>query len=571
MWYVGKDDTHLYLRCSKCHQIKPYDKKLFSAYKWNHFKGGCSSCGKQYRHLWGYFTDSSIHTMRLYLATILFMAVLISIFYWPFLLKSYIFNTVMVRSSTLLSIFIPLLAAVVPLIPGLIKKEISAPGIRYIVFLSMTAFVMIFALFFTFVNNYSSVIIPDKASGTNQQYFGAVNAGQPSGKGRLFDSKGNLIYYGSWLNGKYDGYGQEFIVTQLDGAAAKSHILYEGGYAQGMREGFGKLYDYTKQAVYKKDPRINPYLIYEGNFVANTYCGQGTRYTTASMYTGGFSYGEKDGFGSNYWDDDGEDSKYTGVYHYGECRGIKYYSNGVKRYEGFTNSTDGRFHGKGIAYWRNGNIRFDGSYNDGLFQGSNCIEYYENGRKKYEGSYKQGKYDGGMGKLYFDNEANQLQYEGSFKEGEYDGANGKEYYENGTLKYEGAYSKGMFEGYGKLYFQETGKLRYSGKFSNGKKDGFGKEFFESGNIRYEGSFKEGGWNGSGKWYWDTPENIVYYDGYTNFNKKTGQAKKYYSDGTLEYDGEFENDKYHGEGTLYNEDGTIKFAGQFKDGEPVENS
>ena len=88
--------------------------------------------------------------------------------------------------------------------------------------------------------------------------------------------------------------------------------------------------------------------------------------------------------------------------------------------------------GKGIDYYENGNKRYEGDYKEGKADGKG-IEYYENGNKRYEGDWKDGM-PNGKGILYYEN--GNKSYEGDWKEGKQDGK-GIKYYENGKKEYEG--------------------------------------------------------------------------------------------------------------------------------------
>ena len=64
--------------------------------------------------------------------------------------------------------------------------------------------------------------------------------------------------------------------------------------------------------------------------------------------------------------------------------------------------------------------------------------YYDNGNLKLEGNFKDGKYEG-LGKGYYEN--GNLKVEGNFKDGKEEGLE-KRYYENGNLKGEINYKDG---------------------------------------------------------------------------------------------------------------------------------
>ena len=49
--------------------------------------------------------------------------------------------------------------------------------------------------------------------------------------------------------------------------------------------------------------------------------------------------------------------------------------------------------GKGIEYYENGNKKYEGDFKEGKPNGKG-IEYYENGNKRYEGYFKEDEYNG---------------------------------------------------------------------------------------------------------------------------------------------------------------------------------
>ncbi len=117
----------------------------------------------------------------------------------------------------------------------------------------------------------------------------------------------------------------------------------------------------------------------------------------------------------------------------------------------------------------------------------------------------------------------------------------------------------------------------------GKKDGFGKMKYENGNV-YEGEWKDGKRHGKGE---IILVNGGSYEGEWKDDKRNGQGKMLYKDGSS-YEGEWKDDKLegfgtviwangrkyvgnlingqkHGKGTTYNEDGTIDYEGEYKNG------
>ena len=83
----------------------------------------------------------------------------------------------------------------------------------------------------------------------------------------------------------------------------------------------------------------------------------------------------------------------------------------------------------------------------------------------------------------------------------------------------------------------TEDISYIGDFKNGERHGKGV-IIVGGELYFAGSFEDG----------------EYIKG------------KLYDDGNLLYDGEFKREQYHGKGILYNEDGSVRYKGEFKNGD-----
>ena len=123
------------------------------------------------------------------------------------------------------------------------------------------------------------------------------------------------------------------------------------------------------------------------------------------------------------------------------------------------------------------------------------IEYYANGKKKYEGNFSNDKYEDIEAKFYYEN--GDL-YIGGFKNGEKNGI-GSIY----MAKFEGHFLNDEYES-GKLYSEN--REYYNGPFKNGKKEGKGVEYYKDGKIKYEGKFLDGKYeDDNGKYYYETGE------------------------------------------------------------------
>ena len=66
---------------------------------------------------------------------------------------------------------------------------------------------------------------------------------------------------------------------------------------------------------------------------------------------------------------------------------------------------------------------------------------------------------------------------------------------------------------------------------------------------------------------DGDATIMLYSGHWENGKKHGKGTDY-RNGQKWYEGKFKDGEWNGKGTLYNDDGTIKWKGKFKDGEKV---
>lgn len=147
----------------------------------------------------------------------------------------------------------------------------------------------------------------------------------------------------------------------------------------------------------------------------------------------------------------------------------------------------GKKEGKGVKYYPNGNKRYEGEWKDGWEEGEG-FEYFEKfeNKVKYNGEWKSGRYNG-KGILYYEN--GEIWYDGDWLDGRYDGK-GILYYENGKILYVGDFKNGRYEGRG-IEYDEKGNMWYEGDWRGGKQEGEGVQFFENGEIEYQGFFKNG--------------------------------------------------------------------------------
>lgn len=238
-----------------------------------------------------------------------------------------------------------------------------------------------------------------------------------SGKVKIIDSMGVVIYIGQMEKGNPSGYGVQY---NSDGS-----ILYEGNFKSGKYNGEGKLY------------ASDGTMIYDGEFANNKYDGKGKLYNNIGkiVYVGEFAAGQKSGKGIDY------DPKTGLKVYYGE------FENDVRQGSGVIYDTDGE------------TILYEGDFVAGLYSGNGKL--YEGGNLLYSGAFVNGEYDG-EGSLY-NLDTGDLVYTGNFKEGLYDGE-GK-IYDGGTgvVTYEGKFSKGKKQGEGASY-DSLGSQSFSGTF-----------------------------------------------------------------------------------------------------------
>jgi hypothetical protein len=136
------------------------------------------------------------------------------------------------------------------------------------------------------------------------------------------------------------------------------------------------------------------------------------------------------------------------------------------------------------------------------------------------------------------------------------------------LYYEGDVSK-TYEPNGEGSIYANGKLKMHGKFDNGHIISgtlcayTGDKSYKS-YKSYEGTFVNDQPNGEGIIY-DKSENKLY-EGQVVNNKRQGHGISYYESGIKEYEGGWKNNKKHGKGHQYDEDGTLKFYAMYENNE-----
>lgn len=552
MRYIGRDDTHVYIKCRKCKKIHAYNREHYE----EHFEKKCAECGAKCRFVWLY--PIKLSRVKLYMPilvmTILFLFCLL-IINIPFFMNYYFFNKAVTALNPIVaSILIPILCSLITIIPmkwsdnsqkGIVER-IKGNGVQIIGIL-IEFVVLIISLNIVIGIKYCSLQIRIPDTDETMQYFGNAIEKSASGKGRLFDAEGHLVYKGEFKNNLYDGYGKKFekITNVHDTDISGTYqCVYDGYFKEGMPNGRGCEYRYDEEYDFEKGEGLSIYLHYEGEFENGEYCGIGTLYGIKTKYEGVFFDGEYNGYGS-LWKkapDSEQTLKFVGVY------------------------TDGKLNGSGKKYRADGSVSFDGEYKDG--SGVSGTTFYENGNPRYKGEWKEGNYNG-EGIQYW--ESGEKRYDGSWNNGKRDGY-GTSYREDGTLEYIGNWKEDQYDSnYGKLYYEDGETIYYEGGFSSGKRNGDGTSYRQDGKKEYQGNWKSGNWDGKGTWHWENGKK--YYVGDFVDGQPDGNGISYRAEGIekIRYDGEWSKGKYSGQGKLYDENGKIEHIGEFVDGEYIEDS
>ena len=321
--------------------------------------------------------------------------------------------------------------------------------------------------------------------------------GELNGKGKHYDSRGQIKFEGEYLKGKrWNGKGYN----------DKGEEEYE------LKDGCGEIIQYCRGKLkFKGDCKDGicvgkefekDKVIFEGEYLNGKKHGKGKEYTL-----------------------DGK-LKYDGEYYNGE-----------------------KWKGKAWNYYANGELEYEGEYLYGKLNGKYNY-FYRGGIKKSEGNYLNGKKCGKIkeydknGKLIFEGEIlNGIKWNGKgYDDDIYEIKNGcgimRNYYNNGEIEFEGEYINGERNGKGKE-FNYNGKLKFEGEYKNGKRNGFGKELYTNGKIDFEGEYLNGEKNGKGKEFFFDKNDVLKFEGeYLNDKRKYG--KEYNHKGELIYEGEYIN-------------------------------
>ena len=181
-------------------------------------------------------------------------------------------------------------------------------------------------------------------------YVGDVASGKLTGTSTQYDTEGELVYTGEFLDAAYSGYGSYYV----DGV-----LRYEGDFTENLYNGEGRLYDETGA------------LIYQGSFSQGLRSGRGMSYrpdTHTLLYYGDFANDVWEGSGVVY-EEDGTTVRYRGDFVAGLYEGEgSLYADGVLVYSG--QFAKGLYEGTGTLYDENGNVTYQGEFFQGSRQGA---------------------------------------------------------------------------------------------------------------------------------------------------------------------------------------------------------
>lgn len=137
-------------------------------------------------------------------------------------------------------------------------------------------------------------------------------------------------------------------------------------------------------------------------------------------------------------------------------------------------------------------------------------------------------------------------------------------HDDGSIKEEYEVNKdGQKHGVYKRYYPE-GVLAETSHFVNGVENGERKIYFPNGNLEYSLTNKNGLVEGKKMVYYDTGELLI--DSEYKESKVVGKFIKYYKNGNIIEEVTFVDDLENGPFKEYYEDGTIKWKGQYLNGD-----
>ena len=241
---------------------------------------------------------------------------------------------------------------------------------------------------------------------------------EKEGIGKEYNLEGELLFKGHYHNGERNGYGEEYIFSNI------KNKKYKGEYKDGKRNGYGK-------------ENYN-YHTFEGEFKNWKY------------------------WKGKYKEEDYDWPEWTDEKRYYTILEAEYKEGKIWNASGYINIQNGSGHG--TIYDKNTNEKlFEGIYLNSEKNGKGC-KYYGNGQLKFEGEYFHDKKWNGKGYDINGNIAYELKNGNGYV---------KKYYESGELKRKYEYLNG--EKNGKEYnYDENGKIESEKQYLNGILNGLVK-------------------------------------------------------------------------------------------------
>ena len=138
------------------------------------------------------------------------------------------------------------------------------------------------------------------------------------------------------------------------------------------------------------------------------------------------------------------------------------------------------------------------------------------------------------------------------------------FHENGTLESEYSIDEDSLKHGTFVRYFDSGVKAEESNFVHGKQDGQRILYYLNGNKESEGTYVNGELHGKKLVYYDSGELMI--DSDYEHSEVVGVFKKYYKNGNLLEEVTFENDLENGPFKEYYEDGTIKWKGQYLNGD-----
>jgi len=398
----------------------------------------------------------------------------------------------------------------------------------------------------------------------------------------FYDEKGNIQQVISYLMGNKNGYTLKFHQRNENDTidVIKSKELY----VQGQKEGIAFYYN-EDGILFRKVPYEKNKM--EGNGIE--YCNDGRPCYILKYRFNELVEREK----INQKNSEGEK---VGVWK-------EFYENGEIKLE--QQFKQGKLHGKTKYYTSNGQlIKTEYFENDTVLEHISAEldfeepvekeEYYSDSVTiKHKGSYRD-SLPIGVHRFYseegilinskiYDLHGTLLE-EGLMTESGKKKGNWKIYYASGEKLAIGGYTGNRKSGIWKFYY-ENQKIKQVGEYRNGKEEGLWTFYNENGNILREEEYLEGFRNGpmteyndslqviakgsfidgmkTGKWVISIGDNKEI--GEYRDDKKIGEWKHFYPDGTLRFKGIYKNGREDGKHKYYWENGKMEHVEVYKNG------